>query len=244
MKAIVVREFGGPEAMKLDTLPDPAPGSTQLRVRVHAAGVNPVDTYIRSGVYARKPPLPYTPGMDYAGVVDAVGTDVKRFKPGDRVYGHGTAPGHGAYAEMTLTDERGVEPLPGRVSFQQGAALGVPYATAGKALLMRAEARPGETVLVHGASGGVVSLELQPAAGSTGATVSVADCGPGIPEIDRDRVLERFVRLDASRTSPGNGLGLSLVAAIARLHNAALSLGDNEPGLKVTLQFKPAAAAG
>ena len=70
----------------------------------------------------------------------------------------------------------------------------------------------------------------------------VADRGPGIPAADREHVLERFVRLDSSRTTPGNGLGLSLVAAIARLHNAVLSLDDNRPGLKVTLQFRPAAA--
>ena len=96
----------------------------------------------------------------------------------------------------------------------------------------------------YGASGGLVSLELKPAANGAGVIASVADHGPGIPEADRGRVLERFVRLDDSRTSPGNGLGLSLVAAIARLHHAVLSLEDNKPGLRVTLQFKPAAAAG
>ena len=96
----------------------------------------------------------------------------------------------------------------------------------------------------YGASGGLVSLELKPAANGAGVIASVGDRGPGIPEADRGRVLERFVRLDDSRSSPGNGLGLSLVAAIARLHHAVLSLEDNKPGLKVTLQFKAAAAAG
>ncbi|HEY7688467.1 MAG TPA: ATP-binding protein, partial [Dongiaceae bacterium] len=95
----------------------------------------------------------------------------------------------------------------------------------------------------YGSSGGLVSLELKPAVDGMGVTAIVADRGPGIPEGDRSRVLERFVRLDDSRTSPGNGLGLSLVAAIARLHHASLSLGDNQPGLRVTLQFQPMAQA-
>jgi signal transduction histidine kinase len=91
----------------------------------------------------------------------------------------------------------------------------------------------------YGASGGRVSLAVSN--GGEGPEVVVADHGPGIPEADRARVLERFVRLDASRTTPGNGLGLSLVAAIARLHSAVLRLDDNHPGLKVSLRFKPAA---
>jgi signal transduction histidine kinase len=91
----------------------------------------------------------------------------------------------------------------------------------------------------YGAGGGRVSLTVQ--SGNGGPEVVVADRGPGIPAADRERVLERFVRLDSSRTTPGNGLGLSLVAAIARLHNAVLNLDDNGPGLKVTLRFRPAA---
>jgi signal transduction histidine kinase len=90
----------------------------------------------------------------------------------------------------------------------------------------------------YGAGGGRVSLTVRN--GNGGPEVVVADRGPGIPAADRERVLERFVRLDSSRTTPGNGLGLSLVAAIARLHNAVLNLDDNAPGLKVTLQFRPA----
>jgi signal transduction histidine kinase len=91
----------------------------------------------------------------------------------------------------------------------------------------------------YGAAGGRISLSVQN--GNGGPEVVVADRGPGIPAADRERVLERFVRLDSSRTTPGNGLGLSLVAAIARLHNAVLNLDDNGPGLKVTLRFRPAA---
>ncbi len=158
MKAIVVREFGGPDVMQLADVADPVAGPGQVVVKVHAVGVNPVETYIRAGVYARKPALPYTPGSDVGGIVAAVGAKVTRVKPGDRVYTHGI---DGGYAELALADESLVYPLPDRVSFQQGAALGVPYATAWRALFIRAHARAGETVLVHGASGGVGVAAVQ-----------------------------------------------------------------------------------
>ena len=158
MKAILVREFGSPDVMKLEDTPEPVPGPGQVTIRVHAAGVNPVDTYIRAGAYARKPNLPYTPGTDVGGVVKAVGANVTRVKVGDRVYGHAVV---GGYAEVALCEEWQAHPLPQRSSFQQGAAIGVPYATAWRALLMRAQARPGETVLVHGASGGVGTAAVQ-----------------------------------------------------------------------------------
>jgi NADPH2:quinone reductase len=130
-------------------------------VRVEAVGVNPVEVYIRTGTYARKPSLPYTPGTDVGGVVHAVGADVTHVKQGDRVYTHGTAAGHGGYADMTVCDQLQVHPLPDRLSFAQGAAMGVPYGTAWRALFLRAEARPGETVLIHGASGGVGVAAIQ-----------------------------------------------------------------------------------
>jgi NADPH2:quinone reductase len=154
MKAIVVREFGGPEVMKLETVPDPSQGPGQVVVRLRAAGVNPVDTYVRSGVYAIKPPLPYTPGADGAGDVESVGAGVTACKPGDRVYV--AAPGSsGTYAEKLLCAAAQVHPLPANTSYTQGASLGVPYATAYRALFHRANAAAGETVLVHGATGGV-----------------------------------------------------------------------------------------
>ena len=158
MKAILIREFGAPGVMKLEEVAPPAAGPGQVVVRVKAAGVNPVDTYVRSGLYARKPSLPHTPGFDIAGVVESVGSGDTRLKPGDRVYGFLVA---GGYAELVACDESHVRRLPDRVSFEQGAALGVPYATAWIALLLRANARPGETVLVHGASGGVGVAAVQ-----------------------------------------------------------------------------------
>ena len=104
MKAIRVHQFGDPSVMKLEEVSDRPAGPGQVLVNVKAAGVNPVDTYIRSGNYAALPPLPYTPGADAAGVVDSVGSDVRDFKPGDRVYFSGTVDGRasGAYAERAL----------------------------------------------------------------------------------------------------------------------------------------------
>ncbi len=165
MKAIRVHEFGGPEVMRLEDVPDFRPGAGQIVVRVEAAGVNPVDTYIRSGMYARKPALPYTPGMDAAGIVEAIGPGVTRVAVGDRVYVAGTL--SGTYAEQALCSETQVHPLVNKVSFAQGAAVGVPYATAYRALFQLARAMPGETVLVHGASGGVgiAAVQLARAAG-------------------------------------------------------------------------------
>jgi NADPH2:quinone reductase len=167
MKAIRLHEFGPPEVMKLEDVNDPRPGPGQIVVRVHAAGVNPVETYIRAGTYALKPPLPYTPGGDAAGMVAAVGEQVTRLKAGDRVYTAGTV--SGAYAQLALCNAGQVYPLPENVSFAQGAGLHVPYATAYRALFLRGHAHAGQTVLVHGASGavGIATVQFAAAAGLT-----------------------------------------------------------------------------
>jgi NADPH:quinone reductase len=167
MKAIVVREFGAPDVMKLDDVPARAPGAGEVSIVVRAVGVNPVDTYIRSGAHAVRPPLPYTPGTDAAGEIDSVGAGVTAFKPGDRVYLF--APNGGTYAQRVVSAADHVHPLPANATFAQGAALGVPYATAYRALFQRAGARPGETVLIHGATGGVgiAAVELAHARGLT-----------------------------------------------------------------------------
>ena len=159
MKAIQVPRFGGPEVLELHDIPTPKPGPGQILVRVHAAGVNPYDTYMRNGMYPIKPPLPYIPGSDAAGSVEAVGEGVKKVKAGDRVYTAKTITG--AYAEYALTDESQIYPLPQEISFTQGAGLWVPYGTAYTALHHHADARAGETVLIHGASGGVGVAAVQ-----------------------------------------------------------------------------------
>ena len=177
MKAIRVHEFGAPQVMKLEDVPDPKPGAGQVVVRVHAAGVNPVDTYIRSGAYARKPALPYTPGSDGAGVVEAVGEGVKRLKVGDRVYIAGGL--GGTYVEKALCLESQAYSLPHNVSFAQGAGVWVPYATAYRALFQLAESKPPDVVLVHGASGGVgtAAVQLARAAGMTVIGTAGSDKG-------------------------------------------------------------------
>ena len=167
MKAIRVFETGGPEVLRLVDEPDPVPGPGQILVKLHAIGVNPVETYIRSGNYATLPSLPYTPGSDGAGVVEAVGHGITQVRQGARVYTAGTVTG--AYAQMAICTESQVHPLPEQVSFEQGAAVNIPYATAYRALFQRAKCVPGETVLVHGASGGVgvAAVQIARAAGLT-----------------------------------------------------------------------------
>ena len=165
MKAIRVHAFGGPEVLTLEDVPEPVPGPGQVLVQVKAAGVNPVDTYIRSGTYAQSPALPYVPGGDAAGVVRALGPGVTRLRPGDRVWVARAA----GYAELAACDASMVHPLPAGLSFEQGAGVGVPYATAYRGLHHKAQARPGESVLVHGASGGVgiAAVQLAVAHGMT-----------------------------------------------------------------------------
>ena len=168
MKAIRVRTFGDPDAMILQDIPDLAPGPDEVVVKVRAAGINPVDAYIRSGTYQIKPTLPYTPGMDAAGTIESVGEGVEHVNAGDRVYVSGSLTG--TYAEQTLCDTKQVHSLPENVSFSQGAGVNVPYTAACYALFHRAHALPGETVLVHGATGGVGVAAVQFAV-SAGMTV-------------------------------------------------------------------------
>ena len=159
MKAIRVTAFGGPDVLRVEEVPTPKPGPGEVLVHIHASGVNPVETYIRAGKYARLPELPYTPGNDGAGVVQQLGADVSELKSGDRVYTAGSI--SGTYAEFALCKKEQVHPLPANVSFAQGAVMGTPYATAYRGLFQRAVAEPGETVLVHGASGGVGTAAVQ-----------------------------------------------------------------------------------
>jgi NADPH2:quinone reductase len=203
MKAIVVREFGEPGVMKLEETTGPVAGPGQVVVIVHAAGVNPVENYIRSGNYPRKPALPWTPGTDSGGTVASVGAGVTRVKPGERVWTAGSL--SGTYATLVLCREADVHPLPANVSYAQGAALGVPFSTAHHALFGVARAQAGQTVLVHGASGGVgiAAIQLARAAGCTVIATAGSDEGralvlaqgaahalPHGPAGFRDRVLE------------------------------------------------------
>lgn len=156
MRAVRVHQFGDPDVLVIDEVPQPAPVEGEVLVRVQAAGVNPFEAYVRAGAYIDLPALPYTPGCDGAGV---------RADTGERVYVTDSL--SGTYAEYALCPAEGVRPLPDDLSYAQGAAIGVPYFTAYRALLQRAAAKAGETVLIHGASGGVgiATVQLAVAAG-------------------------------------------------------------------------------
>jgi len=183
MKAIRVEKHGGPEVLELKEVPDLAPGIGQVLLRVHAAGVNPVETYIRAGQQGYGAQLPYTPGGDAAGVVEALGEGVYGVAVGDRVFTSRALTG--SYAEKALVMAGDVYPLPEHVGFAAGASIGIPWATAYRALFQRARILPAETLLVHGASGGVGSAAVQ-LARAAGVTV----IGTGGTEEGRRRVAD------------------------------------------------------
>ena len=214
MKAIRVNQFGGPEALKLEEIPTPKPDAGQVLVRVRAAGINPYDTYMRAGTYAIKPHLPYTPGSDAAGTVESVGSGVTKVKVGDRVYTAQTLTG--AYAEYALALEEQVHRLPQNISFEQGAGVWVPYGTAYHALHHFAKARAGETVLVHGASGGVGTASLQ-IARAIGLTVfGTASTDKGLELVKREGAHQSFHHTKAGyqdeimKASGGRGVDVIL----------------------------------
>ena len=158
MKAIVVHQYGGPEVLKLEDAPRPQPGPGEIVIRVMAAGVNPVDAYIRAGRFGSGK-LPYTPGFDVAGVVEATGANVKKFKKGDAVYAYLDSPG--AYAEFCTAKESEASLKPKNISFEQAAAVPLAGTTAWQALFDTAKLKAGQTVLIHGGSGGVGHLAVQ-----------------------------------------------------------------------------------
>lgn len=226
MKAIQVHAFGGPEVLKLEELPDPKPGTGQVVVRTRAIGVNPVETYVRAGKYGPRQ-FPFTPGSDAAGVVESVGEGVTQIKAGQRVYTAGSV--SGAYAELALCTQEQVHPLPDNVSFEQGAALGVPYATAYYGLLLRAKPIAGETLLVDGASGsvGTAAVQLATAFGLTVIGTGGTDEGRKlVREQGADHVLDHHapdylkevLRLTADR-------GVDIALEMAAHHNLGKVLG-------------------
>lgn len=159
MKAIRIHQFGGPEQLRLEEVEERKPGVNEILIEVKAAGVNPVDTYIRSGTHSMKPALPYTPGFDAAGIVLEVGGSIPDYQAGDRVYTVRSVTG--TYADKSICESKYVRHLPDNVDFFAGAALGIPYPTAYRALFALGGAQPGESVLIHGASGGVGIAAVQ-----------------------------------------------------------------------------------
>ena len=183
-QAIVASSFGPPEVLKLETVARPAPSSGQVLVKMYAAGVNPSDTYVRlgpHGPWAATPHLlpspPFTPGKDGAGIVEEIGGGVSGLAVGERVYTTGSV--SGTSAEFAVCNADTVWPLPARVSFAQGACVGVPCATAYRALVLRCAAKSGEAVFIHGASGAVGLAATQLAAGMGCTVIGTAGTAAG-----------------------------------------------------------------
>ncbi len=200
MKAIRIYEFGGPEVLRLEEVDDPVPAAGEVVVTVRAIGVNPVDTYIRSGNYGERA-KPFTPGMDAAGVIESVGANALDFEPGDRVYI--ASPLTGAYAEKLLVKVENVFRLPSNLSFEQGAGIHVPYATAHRALFGKGNVQSGETVLIHGASGGVGIAAVQLAVGDVGAARNLTVIGTAGTDRGMELVKEQGAQHVLNHHEPG-----------------------------------------
>ena len=157
MKAMVVHEFGGPEVLKLEDVPVPTPKEDEMLIKVFAAGVNSFDGLLRSGKYAKifKMQLPWIPGYDITGTVEKVGGKVSKFKVGDPVYAFISIPTGGGYAEYALAKQNQVALKPATISFVEAAGVPSVALTAWQALVDKANLQSGQTVLIHGASGGV-----------------------------------------------------------------------------------------
>lgn len=164
MKAVQIDEFGGPEVLKVNTIEEPVAGKNEVKVKVYATGLNPNESYTITGTYGTNiPELPYLPGFDAAGIVEELGSEVKDFKVGDRVWiaGFKAKRNTGTYAEKTVIDENHLHPLPDNLSMNEGAGLGIPVFTAYRALFQRAKITAEDTILIHGASGAVGSFAVQ-----------------------------------------------------------------------------------
>jgi NADPH2:quinone reductase len=163
MKAACYETTGGPDVIRYGELPRPTPGSGEVLVRVGAAAVNPIDTYIRAGNVTMPLPKPFIPGCDLAGTVEAVGPKVQRFRPGDRVWGsnQGLMGRQGTFAEYASVAEEWLYPTPAGLSDAEAAAIALTGITAHLGLFRCAGLKPGETLFVNGGTGGVGSMVVQ-----------------------------------------------------------------------------------
>jgi NADPH:quinone reductase len=236
MKAIRVHSFGDPEVLKWEETPNPSAGAGQVLVRVKAVGVNPIETYIRSGNYGPHK-FPFTPGNDAAGLVEAVGEGVTNFKVGDRVYTDQTITG--SYAELTLCDASRVHALPARVTFYQGACVGTAGGTAYRGLFQRGRGKPGETVLIHGATGGVgvSAVQLARAAKMTVVGTSGSDKGrkfileQGANHATNHQITQRPDEVK----SLTDGKGFDLILELAAAKNLASDLTSVTKGGRIVV---------
>ncbi len=174
MKAIRIHEFGGPEVLKYEDVPEPKPGSGEIRIRVIAAGVNPVDWKVRRG--GMNLPLPMIMGIDVAGVVDVLAADVNAFQPGDQVFAK-VSLGPGGYAEYTVTNASQAALKPRSIGFIEAAAIPTAGLTAWQSLFDIAGLAKGQSVLIHGAAGGVGSFAVQFAKWKGAHVIGTASAG-------------------------------------------------------------------
>jgi len=163
MKAIVVHEYGGPEVLKYEDIPRPEPKEDQILIRVIAAGVNPVDGMIRSGMFAKyeKAAFPMILGADIAGIAEKAGGKITKFNVGDPVYAYVSLKNGGGYAEYAVATETEASPKPKSLAYVEAAAVPVVALTAWQALIDTAKLSAGQTVLIHGGSGGVGTFAIQ-----------------------------------------------------------------------------------
>jgi NADPH2:quinone reductase len=152
MRTVLCKEWGGPDKLAVEDVPSPPIRDGHVRIAVHAAGINFADLLLVSGQYQEKPPFPFTPGMECAGVVTEAGAGVTAFKPADRVM---ALTGTGSYADEIVVDASRVYPIPASMDFAAAAGFPVTYGTSHGAFDWRAHLQPGEWLLVHGAAGGV-----------------------------------------------------------------------------------------
>src|SRR3989442_1721186 len=163
MKAIVVHEFGGPEVLKYEDAPRPEPKQNEVLIRVIGAGVNPVDGMVRAGMFAKhsKNAFSMIPGYDVAGIVEKAGAKIDKHKPGDALYAYIGLKEGGGYAEYAVATDKEVSPKPKSLSFVEAAAVPLAAETAWQALFDTAKLSAGQTVLIHGGSGGVGGFAIQ-----------------------------------------------------------------------------------
>lgn len=197
MKAIRISQFGTSENLVVEQTEISAPTEDEVRITLYAAGVNPSDVYTSTGTYAIKPNLPYTPGLDGAGIVEQVGEQVTNVKAGDRVFIASLPNGNttGTLAQQIVCESRFVHPMPENISFEQGAALGIPALTAYRALVGSAKVTSGQTVFIHGASGavGLQAVQIAKALGANVIGTASRDSGKQlVKEAGADIVLDHI----------------------------------------------------
>jgi len=244
MRAVRLHDHGGPDVLQVDDTDRPDPGDDELLVEVAAAGVNPVDTYFRDGSY-EPVGLPFTPGVDFAGTVAAVGEDVTDFATGDRVYGTGIGNGgfQGGYAEFATVPTDRVVALPDGADIVEAGAAGVAAVTAWRALIDHADLDPAETCLVHGGSGGVghAAVQVADAVSARVVTTAAPEYHDRLSDLGADVVLDygRDDLADAVVDATGGGADaildhrlddyLQFDADVAAQGCRVVGIGENSP---------------